>query len=175
MGWHRIALDIFHAAIPFIWLSYAQGWHGMTQDDSRHISCCKNFYYALILHRDDMGWHGITPGCLPHLKFEFCIEIASKSIQDDKGWHWTICPAKNMKFRIWFPKDGMGWHRMTLDSLHCKNKPFWIGNAQGWHGMTQDDTRRISCCKTFYFALILHRDDMGWHQAVCHTLSMHFA
>jgi hypothetical protein len=123
----------------------------------------------LILHRDDMGCHGMTPGCLPHLKHAFCITIASKSIWDYTWWHWTMCRAKKMKIRIWFPKDDMGWHRMTTDSLHCKNTPFLIGNAQGWHGMTQDDTRHILCCKTLYFALILHRDDMGWHQAISHT------
>jgi hypothetical protein len=120
----RMTLDSLHC-------QNAQGWHGMTQDDTRHISCCKTFYLALILYRDDMGWHGMTPGCLPHLKHEFCVGIASNSIQDDTGWHWTMCPAKNMKFRIWFPKDDMGWHRMTLYSIFLQKYNFLIGIAQG--------------------------------------------
>jgi hypothetical protein len=137
MGWQRMPLDIFL----------------MLQ-------------YLLLCFDIAQGWHGMSAGCLPHLKHAFCIEIASKSIWDDTGWHWTMCPAKNMKFRVWFPKDDMRWHRMTIDALHCKNTPFVTGNAQGWHGMTQDDTRHISCYKTFFCALILHRDDMVWH-AVC--------
>jgi hypothetical protein len=185
MGWHRMILDSFYSKNTPFWIGNAQGWHGMTKDESWHISCWKPFFFALILHRDDMEWHGMTPGCLPHLKHAFCIEIAAMSIWDDTGCHWPMCPANSMKFRIWFPKDDMGWHRMPLDSVYIKNTIFLIGNAQGWHGMTQDDTRHNSCCNTFYFALIMHRDDMGWHgmtwddmgwqQAVCHTLSMHFA
>jgi hypothetical protein len=137
MGWHRIPIDSFYSKNTPFWIGNAQWWHGITQDDTRHISCWKTCYFALILHRDDMGWHGMTAGCLPHLKHAFCIEIAAKSIWDDTGWHWTMCPAKNMKFRVWFPKDDMGWHKMTLDSFYSKNTPFLIGNAQGWHGMTQ--------------------------------------
>jgi hypothetical protein len=134
-GWHGMTQDD-----TILNYSNAQGWHGMTQDDTRQISYCKFFYFALILHRDEMGWHGMSPGCLPHLKHAFCIEIASKSIQDDTGWHWTICPAKNMKYRIWFPKDDMGWHRMTLDSILLQNYiifdrkcPRRKRNNTGWH------------------------------------------
>jgi hypothetical protein len=140
--------------------------YGMTQDDTIHISCCKTFYFALILHWDDMGWHGMTPGCLPNLKHAFCIGIASKSIRDDTGWHCTMCPAKNMKVRIWYQKDDMGWLRLTTYSLHCKNTPFLIGNAQGWHGMTQDDTRLTSLQKYTTFDTKCPRmtwDDTGWH------------
>jgi hypothetical protein len=139
MGWHRMPLDSVHIKNTPFWILNPQGWHRMTQDDTRHISCWKTCYFALILHRNDTGWDGMTAGCLPHLNHVFCIEIASKSIWDDTGRHWSMCPAKNMKFRVWFPKDDMGWHRMTLDSLHCKNTLFL------------------------------------WQQAVCHTLSMHFA
>jgi hypothetical protein len=59
---------------------------------------------VIFMHRDDMGWHGMIAGCL--LKHAVCIAIASKSIWDDTGCHWTMCPAKNMKYKIWFSKDG---------------------------------------------------------------------
>jgi hypothetical protein len=143
-----------------------KGWHGMTLDDTRFIlqqkytildrKCprmtwddtgweltyfmLENLLFCFVIAQ---GWHGMTAGCLPHLKHAFCVEIASKSIWDDTGWQWTMCPAKNTKVRIWFPKNDVGWQRMTLDSLHSKNTLFVIGNAQRWHGMTQDESWHI--------------------------------
>jgi hypothetical protein len=153
-GWHGMTQDDtilnFTAKIHYF-------WHEMTQDDTGHISCSKTFFFALIWHRDGMGWHRMTPGCLPHLKHAFCIEITPKSIRDDKGWHWTMCPAKNMKFRIWFPKDDMGWHRMTLYSILLQKYTIFDRKCPR---MTQDDTRHISCCKTSI--LLLYCTGMTW-------------